>query len=33
MSLLLAFKFDRKLRKNCKNETMFEKRKYTYFAV
>ena len=33
VSLLLASKTQRKWLKNCKNQIMLEKRKYTYFAV
>ena len=33
LSLLPASKTDRKWHKICKNQTIFEKRKYTYFAV
>ena len=33
VSLLPASKMHRKWLKNCKNQTMVEKRKYTYFAA
>ena len=33
MSLFLAFKTNRKWLKNCKNQRMLEKHRYTYFAV
>ena len=33
VSLLLAFKTNVKWCKNCKNQTLFEKRKYMYFAM
>ena len=33
MSLLPAYKTNKKLRKIWKNQTMLEKRKHTYFAI